>query len=255
MKTLLTFLLTITTSLLTFAQSNKPEKGFGLAYGINFFNNTSHSVRFTHWTKKNIEYGGEVTFYYNKNKSVIKDSVFINTIDGSTNLAVRTNTTTDSRFGVGINPFVLYHFPTKNNLDLFVGGILPIGVNSINGNFSVERVVDIPNYFVSELRKQMFPKQINAGLQFTAGTNYFFYDNLAIGASFRLGYVAGFSVGKTITLDEYISSGSNNPYITSQSIKSEAQNSTTTTYIGFNGSALFTLSYYFSRDKVGKAKE
>jgi hypothetical protein len=255
MKTLLSFLLITAISITSFSQSNKPEKGFGLGYGINFFNTPSHSVRFTHWTKKNIEYGGEITFNYSNSKNVNVDSTIIFTLDGFNAVIPLTTTRIDSRYSVGINPIVLYHFPTKNNLDLFIGGILPIGLNNSSGNNSVERVVDVPNYYVSELQKQTLPLNVNIGLQFTAGTNYFFYNNLAIGASFRLGYFGSFSNGKTINTISSNSSGSNNPFTYSQTTINESNNINTFTNIGFNGSALFTLSYYFSRDKEGKTKD
>ncbi len=256
MKTLFSFLFVTAISVTAFSQSNKPEKGLGLSYGLNFFGNTTHGVRISYWTKKNIEYGLECTFYYGKNTSIVEDSVFISTIDGLINRAPQITTGTLMSYGVNFNPIILYHLPTKNNLDLFVGGVLPIGFNNGMGEYSVEKVTDIPNFFMSDLREQSLPKQFYAGLQFTAGTNYFFYDNLAIGASFRLGYNRGFSNGKTIDKIEAISSGANNPDAYSIiSYRNELKTSNTSTSFGFNGSALFILSYYFSRDKQGSAKD
>jgi|JI9StandDraft_1071089.scaffolds.fasta_scaffold314034_1 hypothetical protein len=248
-KCIATLLLLVSIS--SFAQEKKPQPySFGIGYGISFisndFSSPNQSINLSVWFPKNLELTFPFSFNYYGSKSTIIDSPYTVTNSGY-RMFERTTTNQYKTFGISISPGLLYHFPVKSNLDIYLGFSVPIGVLSYITNNIVEETKgsDYLNKITTTVKAKPL---VTASGQITFGCNYFFYKNLAIGAKASLYMNFNNSqqpyLSKTITIEN---SGSDNPSQNYSSFtqQSNPRNKFTNQSIGFNGGGGLYLNYYF----------
>lgn len=243
-------LLSITTA---FAQANKPASGdFGLRYGVAFNGGFVQQFTFSRFVKQNLECGAGVTFYYSHSKSTSEENLApIYTLDGLSP-ATQKKTFLFTQFNVGINPFLVYHFPTKNNLDIYAGGGASFSIWQTNKD-QVTTSILATNYENKEVRNTKSPLTFGGGLNAILGCQFFFYKNLAIGAQGGLGFNLQGTAGKSNTETTTTNSGSAHPSPGITTVAGLIERSSTGMSIGLNGNVGMNLTFYFGRkEKVKK---
>jgi hypothetical protein len=193
------------------AQENKPDPGsFGIGYGIGLMPPFPEGVNFTYVITDHIEFGGTVWFVFTRSRNSTFDSTTV-LGTGLTSLAAQRETRTiTTQTTVGITPLVKYHFKTKNNLDVYVGANLPIGVGT--GTKTVSSIIVTANdYNSTGSTTTTGPVSVTIGAGILLGCQYFFYQHLALGLESNLGFTANIANGYNKTVDAASNSGSNNP--------------------------------------------
>jgi hypothetical protein len=241
-------------SLTLFSQTNKPNDAFGMSYGIGFNGALTQSIKFSHWTKKNIEYGGSISFSFTTTHTTIDDSASINVllpprfIQGQEHSITKNNT-----LSIGLSPFVVYHFPIHSILDVYVGGVVPLGITpGFKRTTSTE--VTAADYYSKSISETKPATSWIVGLQLLAGSNFFFYKDLAIGAYFTAGFNSAITKGTVLQTTTYYYSGSNNPQSGTRDNIRSSHISSTSFGASFSGSAVLTLSYYIDKKAKGEVK-
>jgi hypothetical protein len=200
----------LTASFIARAQDNKPAPGsFGVGYGVSFFP-LSQDIRFTYMVDSHIEVGGAIGLGFSHSRSSTFDSTTVFTT-GFTALAAneehRTVTTSTS---FAITPLVKYHFTTKNNLDIYTGADLPVGVSTGNKTV-VSDIVTATDYNSTGTTTTKPAVTATVGAGILLGCQYFFYQNLALGAEANIGFTASIQNGNDVSTTSVNNSGSNNP--------------------------------------------
>jgi hypothetical protein len=210
MKKISIAVIILVASLSAMAQDNKPTAGcFGIGYAVGFFP-VQQNVGFSYLVADNLEIGGSLGFQFNHSRNSTYDSIFV-TGTNFTNLpARRENRAATTTANVTIAPMVKYHFKVKSNLDVFVGGVIPIGVGP--GTKTVNSVIiTADNYNSTGSTTTKAPVNVSVGAGVLLGCQYFFYKNLALGATASLGFNATMADGNNVTTISGSETGSNNP--------------------------------------------
>jgi hypothetical protein len=210
MKKISIAVIILVASLSAMAQDNKPTAGcFGIGYVVGFFP-VQQNVGFSYLVADNLEVGGSIGFQFNRSRNSTYDSLFV-TGTGFTSLAAqRENKAVTTTANVTIAPMVKYHFSVKSNLDVFVGGVIPIGVGP--GTKTVNSIiVTADNYNSTGSTTTKAPVNVSVGAGVLLGCQYFFYKNLALGATASLGFNATMADGNNVTTISDSETGSNNP--------------------------------------------
>jgi hypothetical protein len=238
------------------AQDNKPEaNSFGMQYGVNFNGGVSQAVQFSGWLKHGLEVRGAMTFNYSDNST--------SSYNGSNYMQVRINntysyiptitTSSSTSASLTVTPIisVVKHFPTKNNLDFFVGGAFNYGFSIPTAWSTNSSSTTADSFYSYNSTSSKGPVTFNWGLSLIGGTNFFFYKNLALGADLGIGFTASNSSG---TYQEHDIRTSNGAYGTNvmninQTINTKQTNNRYTASL--TGNAGLHLTYYL---KVNKHK-
>ena len=210
MKRISAVLVILAATLSAMAQENKPAEGaFGIGFVEGFFPN-QQNVFFSYMVKNNIEVGGTVGFQFNRNRNSTFDSLYVTGTGFQELHANRENKAVTTTANVFITPLFKYHFAVKNNLDVFLGANLPIGISP--GTKTVNSViVTADNYNSTGTTTTTAPVSVTVGAGVLLGCQYFFYKNLALGATANLGFSATVANGYDVTTITGSNSGSNNP--------------------------------------------
>ena len=228
------------------AQDNKPTGGnFGIGYGVSFFPTEQH-VNLTYYINERLEIGGTIGFQFHRHRSSTFDSVETVGNNFTTFLGNHETKTVTTSASVFIAPMVLYHFPVKNNLDVYLGGNLPITIGTPTKTVNSD-IVTGPNYNSTFSSATKSPVSVGIGAGLLVGCQYFFYKNLALGAEANLGFDATITNGYNVTTTSGSNTGSNNPGTginiptnTGRSqVKEDDQN------LGMLHSFALSLSWYF----------
>jgi len=233
------------------AQDNKPVAGcFGVGYVVGFFP-LQQNIGFTYMVTNNLEVGGSLGFQFNRNRNSTFDSLVVEGNNFTSLPASRENRTVTTTASVFITPLVKYHFNVKSNLDIFVGGNLPIGVAP--GTKTATSIIETADNFNSTgTTTTTGPVNVTVGLGALLGCQYYFYKNLALGATANLGFNASVADGYDKTKISGSNSGSNNPETgnsfptttTRQQVKNDSEGA------GMLHEFDLSLSWYFGN--VGK---
>ncbi|HLP52076.1 MAG TPA: hypothetical protein VK154_14405 [Chitinophagales bacterium] len=252
MKNKIALLFLLLLSATTFSQANKPAVGdWGIRYGVFFNGGFGQQLTFTRMLKKNLEVGLGVTATFQMNKQTTNNLVTVDALNGVLP-AERELTTVSNSLNIALNPFLLYHFPIKSNLDLYMGGGVNVGVNSSLRNSSVTRI-HATDYEMKEEEAINNSPTIYGGASAIIGCQYFFYKNLAIGAQAGFGFSAGGSTGKAGSKTITTNSGALNPIQGEVIEDSNVTFKQTTASAGIAGNVGLNLTFYFAR--VTKAKQ
>lgn len=241
--------LLVLVSLSAFSEDNKPHRAFGIGYGIGFNGSLAQNIKFSYWDKNNIEYGSSLSFSFSVVNNHATDSVQILTRSNGRINALRQTNTYYNTFGVGVSPFIVYHFPFHSPLDFYIGATLPVGFNPNLKRINNTEITSV-NYYYKATNESKTPNAYNVGLQLLAGSNFFFYKNFALGAFFTAGAGTAFTKGSSHQKTTTTNSGSNNPNYGTNVTNYTSSNVFNTTFTAaFTGSAVLTLSYYFDKKK------
>ena len=245
--------LTMALSFSVFAQDKKAEAHtVGLGFGIAYVSNVTPLVNVSYMINDKIEIGANLTMSFVRSRNSTFDSTIVFTgLPSPATLPAETESrTVNSSFGFGFNPFFRYHFPTKNNLDIYTGAVIPISIGT--GNKQVATTLTKADDYESKgTVTTTNPVQVGIGAGALLGCRWFFYENLSIGAETSLGIMSAIANGKQKVVTSVSNSGTNNP-ATSTSIddvttevktKFDSQNFTFLHSIGF------TLNWYFGCKK------
>lgn len=246
MKTTTLFALLLLSVLLSFAQTNKFEKGdFGMSYLVTFNGTVTQGINLSGMATPNLEIGAGITFNYSEFKSNNTDSANVNSSIGTLRVAREIKRNSNTLF-VGINPYVLYHFPVKSNLDIYVGPQISAGIsgNLKNDNTTTNATTGY-NYRVEE--ENNIPVSIIAGGSIIAGCKFFFYKKLALGLQGSLGVAASIRKGTSHSKATETRSGEYN-FNQGQTI---SNNDTRVNETNFNTSSIgsigLNLTFYFGK--------
>lgn len=242
------FLLLLVTTVV-FSQTNKPGVGdWGVRYGVYFNGSFSQQLIFTRMLKKNLEVGMGVGISFQSRNTTSTDSVLVSAIGGDVP-GIREYTTQTTNLYVSLNPFLLYHFPVKNNLDLYMGAGISLGVSDAIANKEITRRY-LANYEYKEEVINRSPVLFVGGASAIVGCQYFFYKNLAIGAQGGLGFSVNGSSGKVNSKKTVTNSGVLNPVQGIVTIDDQMTQKTISTSAGIAGNVGLNLTFYFSRVKA-----
>jgi hypothetical protein len=210
MKKISIAVIILVASLSAMAQDNKPTAGcFGIGYVVGFFP-VQQNVGFSYLVADNLEVGGSIGFQFNRSRNSTYDSLFVTGTNFTSLAARRENRAVTTTANVFIAPMVKYHFNVKSNLDVFVGGVIPIGVGP--GTKTVNSIiVTADNYNSTGSTTTTAPVNVSVGAGVLLGCQYFFYKNLALGATASLGFSATMADGNNVTTISDKETGSNNP--------------------------------------------
>src|SRR5947209_6235557 len=112
-----------------FSENNKPAGAFGMSYGIGFNGGLAQNIRFSHWTKKNIEYGAGFSFSFSNSHTKTNDSVGISIVTPHAIVFAPEQAISKSNIlTIGLSPFAAYHFPIRSILDVYLGGVIPLSI-------------------------------------------------------------------------------------------------------------------------------
>jgi hypothetical protein len=228
-----------------FSQANKPQPGdLGLHYGVVFNGSFSQQLALSGWLKKGLEAGAGVSFSFNQINGNYSDSTdvttSVNTIRGIRNMEVR-NTT----LSVALNPYLLYHFPTKNNLDIYTGGSLSVGLAPVLKD-TRNTTLQATNYYQKEEITNKQPVGVNFGAGIILGCQFFFYKNLSLGAQGNLGFSSSVADGIVGSKRVVTNSGADNPSA-SEIDDNTTHAQTLRTNLSLAGNVGLTLNFYFSK--------
>jgi hypothetical protein len=250
MKKICLAFIILTASMAGMAQENKPTEGFmGVGYGVSFFPTMQH-VNFTYMVSNRIEVGGTLGFLFSRVRNSTFDSLPVEgtgfvTLPGQEEK--RTVTTTATVF---ITPLFKYHFDVKNNLDVYLGANLPIGVGTGTKTVTSD-IITASNYNSAGTVTTTPPVNVSVGAGLLLGCQYFFYKNLAVGAEANLGFTATIANGNNKTVTAGSETGSNNPangatiptVTTKQMVKYDAEN------LGMLHTFALSATWYFGKSK------
>ncbi len=236
----------------TFSQTNKPEAGsFGIRAGVSI-PNVGIGLTFSRMLKKNIECGASIGVSFATSKSFqttsgIKMWSTTGWIDVSQDYSNRFFSYTTS-----LSPFLVYHIPTNNNLDIFAGGRANFSLSKQTNYTHVNRFY-ADNYEYKSTSKFNFPFSFGVGAGVLIGADYYFRKNMAVGVSGNLGFTSTFQHGTQTEKTTITNSGTQNP--TQGTSYSEQKwtirNLNTTT--AFNGSVGINFTFIFPRKTVEKS--
>lgn len=232
------------------AQANKPDKGaFGVGFGVNYNGSFSPNLDFRYIISPRFEVGLGLGLGHSSQSNITTDSVNVLTKNFTTIPGFREVSQKNTNTTVNINPFLLYHFNIKSNLDLFLG--LRVGVR-INAPAKTENKTTVTASDYSDITTGTKKGGITFGLGsgLILGANYFFYKNLALNATCGLGFSYNNTVAKSSYTYTETSSGGNtlNTTVTNTTYTTPA--GTKTVDLALAGNAGLSLLYYFG----GKAK-
>ena len=241
-------LLTIT----AFSQTNKPETGaFGIRAGVSI-PNYGLGFTFSRMLKKNIECGSSIGFSISSTKSSqttsgIKVSSTSGLLDASQDYNYRF-----LNYTATLAPFLVYHIPTNNNLDVFAGGRLLFALSEQTNYTHVNRLY-ADNYESKSSSDIDFPISFGVGAGVLVGADYYFRKNMAVGVSGNLGFSSTFQHGTQTEKTTTTNSGSLNPSqgVTNSEQKWTKRNFNTNT--GLNGSVGINFTFFFARKVAYKS--
>ena len=254
MKKSIFFLALLLFSTTLFSQANKPQVGdFGIRTGIYFLGNQGTGITFSKMLKKNLESGIALNFTFNGSKHNSIDTV---TIFITTNKISAKQENSNSSFGYNINltPFLSYHFPLKNNFDVYAGGWATVfaGNTPISKN---QQHIYADNYSQSRTTTTYSPFTFGTGAGLLFGADYFFHKNISVGLSGTFGFVTSFQYGKEITKVISENSGSLNTQQTNASTERARTIKNIDGNIALHGGVGITLNFFFTRGEKKKAAE
>jgi hypothetical protein len=246
MKKLIIAIFFLTGNFAVMAQDNKPLPGsFGVGYGVSFFP-LDQDISFTYMIDNHLEAGGSISLGYSHNRSSTFDSTTVVGTGFTALSANEENRTVTTSASFAISPLFRYHFTTKNNLDIYAGADLPIGVSTGNKTVVSDIITATDfNSTTATTTKPAVTATVGAGI--LLGCRYFFYQNLALGAEANVGFTASIQNGNDVSTTSASNSGSNNPSsgisIPGETTKNQIKNDDVT--LGMLHHFSLNLSWYF----------
>jgi len=237
-------------SLASVAQDNKPTAGFfGIGYGVSFLP-TMQRINFTYMVSDKLEVGGTIGFQFSRTRNSTLDSIPVNAPNFTSLAGLEEKRTVTTTADVFITPLVKYHFPVKNNLDVYLGANLPIGVGTGPKTVNSD-IVTASNYNSTGTTTTNQPVSVSIGAGLLVGCQYFFYKNLAVGAEANLGFSGTIANGNDITKISESNSGSNNPDagVSIPTVTTKAMVKNDTENLGMLHSFALSVSWYFGTSK------
>jgi hypothetical protein len=149
-------------------------------------------------------------------------------------------------FNTGITPFILYHFKTNNNLDIYIGPYVA-ALFTYNGPIVTKTTLTGTDFNETETRTIYTPISIHGGAGLILGCQFFFYKNLAIGIQGSLGLTAGGTTGKTNTRDEVNDSGAQNTHQGDIVTQNPQTVKTFDASAALSGNLGLNLTFYFTK--------
>ena len=245
MKKSIILLAILTLSVGGFAQTNKPNVGdWGVKVGVNV-PNWGIGFTFSRMLKKNLECGASLGASFSTSKYAQTNNTIIYTLSGDV-IGTHEFMQKSLNYTLSVAPFLAYHIPINNNLDVYAGGRLYLSMSKSIYYTSQTRYY-APNFEDLGTSKQIYPFSFGAGAGVLIGADYYFKKNMAIGVSGNLGFAANFQFGKNVEKRMSIQSGSQNPY---QGFYSSEQSYTLKniyTSTGANGNVGINFTFYFAR--------
>lgn len=220
---------------LALGQEYKPQQGnFGIGYQIRFDGAASQNLVFSYYLTDKIEVGLGIGFNYVRMKTEDVDSFDVPGITGTVNI-VSTNTDTRTSLGITLMPSAVKHLSIASDLDCFIGLGVPITISlkttdETNANWTGTDY----QHQATVLSKSPMP--LSLGLSAILGCNYFFYRNLAIGATLNLGAALSQTKGDATVESSSSDTGANNP------LNGTTTSSTITTPVNISILTVGTLS-------------
>jgi len=226
--------------------NNKPEaNSFGLQYGVNFNGTVNQAVQLSGWIKNGIEIRGSMTFSYsNSQTSSINTTNTVYTTDHTYIPSVETISNSSASLTLTPTLSVVKHFPVIGNLDFYAGGGFNFGLTIPTAWTKSSNTTVADSFYSYNSTSTKGPISLNWGFSLSAGANYFFYKNLAIGADFGLGFLATNSKGNYQEQDVYINNGLLNPSTNNSTRNVSTQNTTNKYAASLTGNAGLHLTYY-----------
>lgn len=161
------------------AQDNKPSTGdIGLWYSLNFNGAIQQQISVSGFLKKHIEFGSSISISVNdirntsnglttqpfaKDTLLNKVSILTKTID----------------YFIGVDPYLVYHFPIKSKVDLYAGGFFSFSIT--NDNTTTYTTYNGPYAFGTDKTHTYNVPIYTVGVGPMVGCRYFFYKRLALG--------------------------------------------------------------------------
>jgi len=236
----------------TFSQTNKPEAGsFGIRAGVSI-PNIGIGFTFSRMLKKNIECGSSFGVSFGSTKSFqktsgLKWSSTTGLIDVNQDFSTRSFS-----YMASVSPFLVYHIPTNNNLDVFAGGRLHFSLSDQTTYTYVSRFYT-ENFDYKNSSNTDVPLSFGVGAGILIGADYYFRKNMAIGVSGNLGFSSTFQHGTRTEQTTITNSGTLNP---SQGVTYSEQKWTTrnlNTNTGINASVGINFTFFFARKTINNS--
>lgn len=243
--TILLFLMVITC--IAGAQSNKFGKGdFGLRYAVTFNGSINQSIGLSGLLTDRLELGSNLQLGYQSTTTTEDQNFTVPTISqGSVSLPGTAHSLTRT-LTFDVTPYFLYHFPTKNNLDFYLGPFVTAGLGKRFKDVS-EYNIDQTDFHYYQKQELSTPLDVRFGAGLMLGAQYFFYKNLALGITGNFGASGFFRSGNDGAKTTIVNSGSDNPMPANTT--TDSSRATKVVAWGANGlySGGITLAYYFGR--------
>ncbi len=235
----------------TFSQTNKPDVGgFGIKVGVSI-PNIGLGLTFSRQLKSNLEFGASAGFSFSTSKSRQVTTQGFTTINGWTNGNYE-YTQRYFSYAISVSPFLVYHFPINNNLDVFAGGRLLFSVGR-QINYTNTHRYYTANYESKNTSNIRFPFSFGAGAGVLLGADYYFRKNMAVGVSGNIGFTSLFQSGTQTEKVIQTNSGTLNPIQGTTYSEQKRAIKSVYTNTGLNGSVGVNFTFYFARQRTKKS--
>jgi hypothetical protein len=235
----------VLTALTLSSQANKPVAGdFGIRTGFYFQNAPGGSIMIGKRLPKNLESGIGIVFAFNNSSRTITDTIQAASTTGFIS-AKSENVSKTFNYRVHLSPYLVYHFPIKNNVDVFAGGYLAFFAGNTPRNENIVRVY-ADNYERKSITTNKFPLTFGIGAGFLVGAEYYVHKNIAVGLAGNLGFSSTMQFGKQLRKTELINSGSLNPSQNSSITETASTIKNIDNNVSLSGGVGFNLTFFFT---------
>ncbi|MDB5282673.1 MAG: hypothetical protein JWO06_1748 [Bacteroidota bacterium] len=240
-------------SIVAFGQDNKFSNGdFALRYGVYFNGAVNQQFTFGRIIKQNWEVGTTFSFSFTTHKNTNTDTTSQYYFGRSNTSLNREIDNSQTNFSFGLTPYMVYHFKTNNNLDIYTGPYLSL-LFTDNGPLVTKTTLTGTNLGETEILTNYSPLSIHGGAGIILGCQYFFYKNLALGVQGSLGVTAGGTTGQTLSKDEIDDSGSQNAHQGYIVTRNPQHVSTFDASASLSGNIGINLTFYFAKKQKTSA--
>ena len=254
MKKSIFFLALVLFSTTLFSQANKPQVGdFGIRTGIYFLGNQGTGITFSKMLNKNLETGMALNFTFNGSKRSSLDTITI-FIDTNRISAKQKYANSSFSYTISLTPYLAYHFPLKNNFDVYAGGWISLFAGNTPVNKSQQNIY-ADNYNQNRTTTIYSPFTFGTGAGLLFGADYFFHKNISVGLSGTFGFATSFQYGKEITKVISENSGSLNTQQTNTNTERARTIKNIDGNFALRGGVGITLNFFFTRTEKKKATE
>lgn len=230
-----------------FAQTNKPSiDDFGIRTGFYFLNAPGGSIMLGKMLPKNLESGIGILFTFNNYSHTTNDTSQAMSTTGSFIPVKSENTVKWFSYAINLSPYLVYHFPIKNNVDVYAGSYISVFAGNTPKNETYNRRY-ADNYEYKNKATAIQPLSFGVGAGFIVGAEYYVHKNIAVGLTGNLGFTTSMQFGKQTRKTEVVNTGSLNPSQDNRTTETASTLKNIDNSVSLRGGVGFNLTFFFAK--------